>query len=234
MACSAPANLRNASWHAAIRSNATAISALWRILTLARPPRLNGFCSTPASPTRSAKCTMARRRWTGWSRSKNAGSPSPRPRRPVSGRPTMARAPNTASTSSTLPDTLTSPSKSNAPCACSMARSPVLTAWPGLSPSPKPYGVRPTNTASPACASSISWIAPAQTSNIASSRSSTVSARVRRCFIFRSASKPTSRVWSISSITARSSGRTKRWARSSSMKKSLPTWLTKPLSIAAS
>ena len=35
-------------------------------------------------PTRSARCTRAPRRWTGWSRSRSAASRSPRPRRPAS------------------------------------------------------------------------------------------------------------------------------------------------------
>ena len=35
-----------------------------------------------ASPTRSAKCMKAPRRWTGWSRSRSAASRSRRPRRP--------------------------------------------------------------------------------------------------------------------------------------------------------
>jgi hypothetical protein len=35
--------------------------------------------------TRSAKCTTAPPRWTGWSRSRSAASPSRRPRRPASG-----------------------------------------------------------------------------------------------------------------------------------------------------
>ena len=60
----------------------------------ARPPRLNGSCSTPASRTRSAKCTKAPPSWTGWSRSRSAGSRSRRPPRPVSGA-------STGSTSST-------------------------------------------------------------------------------------------------------------------------------------
>ena len=35
--------------------------------------------------TSSARCTKARPRWTGWSRSRSAASPSPRPRRPATG-----------------------------------------------------------------------------------------------------------------------------------------------------
>ena len=38
-----------------------------------------------ASTTRSARCTTAPRRWTGWSRSRSAASRSPPPRRPASG-----------------------------------------------------------------------------------------------------------------------------------------------------
>ena len=51
----------------------------------ARPPRPSASSTTPASRTRSARCTRAPRRWTGWSRSRSAASPSPRPRRPRSG-----------------------------------------------------------------------------------------------------------------------------------------------------
>ena len=80
----------------------------------ARRRRPSASSITPASPTRSAKSTTAPRRWTGWSRSRSAGSPSPRPPRPPSGRPTTARAPSTGSTSSTPPATSTSPSKSSA------------------------------------------------------------------------------------------------------------------------
>ena len=52
----------------------------------ARRRRPSGSCSTPASTTRSVRSTTAPPRWTGWSRSRSAASPSPPPRRPASGR----------------------------------------------------------------------------------------------------------------------------------------------------
>ena len=78
-------------------------------------------------PTRSARCMKAPRRWTGWSRSRSAASPSRRPRPPASGA-------TTASTSSTRRATSTSPSRSSARCACSTARSPCSTASNGVEP----------------------------------------------------------------------------------------------------
>ena len=70
------------------------------------------------------------------------------------------------------------------------ARSLASTAWQVLNRNPKPYGAKPTNTASPGCASSISWTAPAPTLSTACSRSSIVWVPSRLCFTFRSASKP--------------------------------------------
>ena len=84
------------SWHARRPSSDTATSASWRISMPARRRRPSGSSITPGGPTRSARCTRAPRRWTGWSRSRNAASRSPRPRRPASGT-------TTASTSSTRP-----------------------------------------------------------------------------------------------------------------------------------
>ena len=118
----------------------------------------------------------ARRRWTGWSRSRSAGSRSRPPRRPACGAPKRARAKSIASTSSTRRATSTSPSKSSVRCACSTARSPASTALPASSRSRKPCGARPTSMACRGCASSTSSTAPAPISNIASSRSSTASA----------------------------------------------------------
>jgi hypothetical protein len=66
--------------------------------------------------TRWARSTKALRPWTGWSRSASAASPSP-------ARPPPASGAITRSTSSTRPATWTSPSRSNAPCACSTAPS---------------------------------------------------------------------------------------------------------------
>ncbi len=63
-------------------SSDIATSASWRTSTPARRPRPSGSSITPASPTRSAKSMTAPRRWTGWSRSRSAGSRSRRPRPP--------------------------------------------------------------------------------------------------------------------------------------------------------
>ena len=52
----------------------------------ARRRRPSGFCSTPASRTRSARSTRAPPSWTGWSRSRNAGSRSLPPPPSASGR----------------------------------------------------------------------------------------------------------------------------------------------------
>ena len=129
----------------------------------ARPPRPNGSCSTPASRTRSAKCTKAPRSWTGWSRSRSAASPSRPRRRPASGK-------STASTSSTRRATSTSPSKWSARCACSTARSPCSTPCRASSRSRKRCGARPTSTACRASASSTRWTASAPTSRRRSSQ----------------------------------------------------------------
>ena len=50
-------------------------------------------------------------------------------------------------------------------CVCSTVRSPVLTAWPVWSRSPKPYGVRLTNIKCRGCASSTSSTGRVPTSN---------------------------------------------------------------------
>ena len=84
------------SWPDWSHSNGPATSASWPTSMPARPPPRSASSSTPASPTRSARCTKAPRRWTGWCRSRSAASRSPRPRPPASGA-------ITASTSSTRP-----------------------------------------------------------------------------------------------------------------------------------
>ena len=56
-----------------------------------RPRRLSASSTTRGSRTRSARCTTARPRWTGWSRSRSAASRSPPPRRPASGSGTARR-----------------------------------------------------------------------------------------------------------------------------------------------
>ena len=70
---------------AARRSRGPATSASWPTSMPARRRRPSGSSSTPASTTRWARCTKARPRWTGWSRSRSAASRSRRPRRPASG-----------------------------------------------------------------------------------------------------------------------------------------------------
>ena len=62
-----------------------AISASLPTSTPAKRRRPSASCSTPVASTGSAKCMKAPPRWTGWSRSASAASPSPRPRRPASG-----------------------------------------------------------------------------------------------------------------------------------------------------
>ena len=93
----------------------------------ARRRRPSASCSTPASPTRSVRCTKARPSWTGWSRSRSAASRSRRPRRP-------ARGATIASTSSTRPATWTSRPRSSARCACSTAPSRVFDSVAGVEP----------------------------------------------------------------------------------------------------
>ena len=56
-----------------------------------RRRRPSASCTIPARTTRSARCTKAPRRWTGWSRSRSAASRSRRPRRPASGSATARR-----------------------------------------------------------------------------------------------------------------------------------------------
>ena len=97
-----------------------------RISMPARRRRPSAFSITPARAIRSAKCMKAPPPWTGWSRSRSAASPSPRPPRPASGK-------TTASTSSTRPATWISPSKWSVPCACWTALSPCSTPSPASS-----------------------------------------------------------------------------------------------------
>ena len=73
-------------WHGRFRSNGRATSASWPTSMPARRRRPSASSTTPASTTRSARCTRAPRRWTGWCRSRSAASPSRRPRRPASWR----------------------------------------------------------------------------------------------------------------------------------------------------
>ena len=124
------------------RSTASGTSGSWPTSTRARRRRPSGSSTTPAAPTRWARCTRARRRWTGWRRSRSAASRSRRPRRRRSGA-------TIASTSSIRPGTWTLRSRSSAACACSTARSPCSTPSPASSRSPRRSGARPTSTSVP-------------------------------------------------------------------------------------
>ena len=132
--------------------------------------------------------------WTGWSRSRSAGSRSP-PRRP------HASGTVTGSTSSTPPATSTSPSRSSARCASSTARSRSSTRSPGSSPSRRPSGARPTSTRSPGSPSSTRWTGSAPTSRCRSGRSASASAPTRSRSSSRSAPRTSSRASSTWSRT---------------------------------
>mgnify|MGYP003693928845 CR=1 FL=1 len=64
-------------------SRASATSASWPTSMPGRRLRPSASSTTPARPTRSARCTKAPPRWTGWSRSRSAASRSRPPRRPA-------------------------------------------------------------------------------------------------------------------------------------------------------
>ena len=66
---------------------ASATSGSWPTSTRARRRRPSGSSTTPAAPTRWARCTRAPRRWTGWRRSRSAASRSRRRPRPRVARP---------------------------------------------------------------------------------------------------------------------------------------------------
>ena len=101
---------------ASSRSKRPETSGSWPTSMRARRRRPSASCTTPAGPTRWARCMKAPRPWTGWSRSRSAGSRS----RPL---PPRVSGLITASTSSTPPATWTSRSRSSARCACSMVLS---------------------------------------------------------------------------------------------------------------
>ena len=107
--------------------------------------------------TRSVRSMRARPPWTGCRRSRSAGSPSPRRRRPPSGA-------TIASTSSIRPGTWTSPSRWSAASGCSMVRSSSSTVSPASSRSPRRCGARPTAIACRASASSTSSTGRVRTS----------------------------------------------------------------------
>ena len=153
------------SWHALLRSSATATSASWPTSMPARPRRPSASSTTPASPTRSARCTKAPRRWTGWSRSRSAASPSPRPRRPLLARPPHQHHRHAG------PRRLHHRGRALAARARRRGRG-VRRRSTASSRSPRRCGARPTSTACRASASSTRWTASAPTSPC---RSTTIS-----------------------------------------------------------
>ena len=157
------ADERDFTCRASSPSRRPATSASWPTSTRARRRRPSGSSTTPAAPTRWARSTRARPRWTGWSRSRSAGSRSPPPPPPASG-------PTIGSTSSTRRVTSTSRSRSSARCACSTAPWRCSTPSPASSRSRRPSGARPTSTRSRASPTSTRWTASARTSSAASRR----------------------------------------------------------------
>ena len=142
---------RKGPWlHGNIRSSEREILALPRTSMPARRRVPNAFCSIPAACTKSAKCTTAPRRWTGWCRSRNAALRSRR-RRP------QPRGAIPVSILSIRLGTLTSRSKSNVRCACSTVWSRSSIRLPPFSRSPKRFGVRRTNIKCRASSSSTRW-----------------------------------------------------------------------------
>ena len=123
-----------------------------------RPLPPSASSTTPAGPTRSARCTTARPSWTGWSRSRSAASPSPR-------RPPPASGATARSTSSTRRATWTSRPRSSAACACWTARWRCSTPWRACSRSRKRCGARRTSTRFRESASSTRWTGWAPTSS---------------------------------------------------------------------
>ena len=157
-------------WHAKLPLAATATSVSARTSTPVRRQRPSVSSITPVLTTRSAKFTMARPRWTGWSRSRSAALPSLPRQRPASGRGWRANSPSIVSTSSTPRDTSTSPSKSSARCACSTVRAWSIVRSAAFSRSRKPFGGKPISTRCRGWRSSIRWTARAPTSSRSSIR----------------------------------------------------------------
>ena len=79
-------------WLASTRSKGRATSASWPTSMPGRRRPPSAFSTTRASTTRSARSTRAPRPWTTWSRSRSAGSRSPRRRRTASGGPSRGPA----------------------------------------------------------------------------------------------------------------------------------------------
>ncbi|CCY18712.1 elongation factor EF-G [Bifidobacterium adolescentis CAG:119] len=174
-------------------STRSVTSASWLTSMPVRPLPPSVFCSTPVRTTRSARPTMAPRRWTSWLRSRSAASPFSPLLPPASGtvRP-MTRSRSSRSTSSIPLATWTSRPRWSAPCVCSMVLSPCSMARKAWSRSPRPCGVRLTSTAFRVSASSTRWISSALTSTTPSTPSRPSWARPRWSSSCRSALRTTS------------------------------------------
>src|SRR6266567_3054625 len=117
---------------AATLSKTPETSGSWLTSTPVKRRRPSGSFSTRVSTTSSARSTKGPRPWTGWSRSRNAGSRSRRPQRLATGKPIrgilpLLRVPSFGSTSSIRRVMWTSRRRSNVPCACWTARWPCST-----------------------------------------------------------------------------------------------------------
>ena len=169
-----------------------AISASWRISTVVRRPRPSVSSTIRARTIRSAKCTMALRRWTSWFRSRSAALRFSPPLRAFRGA-------TTASRSSILPDTLTLRPKWSALCAFSTARSLFIARSAAFSPSPSRSGVSPRSIKFRRSRSSTRWTASAPTSTALWSRCALSSRPTPYRWSSRSARPSLSRALSTSS-----------------------------------
>src|SRR4029453_7765436 len=174
---------------AATQLRTTATSASWPTSMPERRRRLSGFSITRERATRSARCTKAPRRWTGWSRRRSAASPLLRLRLRHSGK-------RSASTSLIRPATSTSPSRSSArfvcltaPCACSIPTR-------ASNRRPRRSGVRAINTRCPASSSPTRWTRLVRTFSSVSTTSRRALAQSRWPSSFRLVRSRTSKAWS--------------------------------------
>ncbi len=171
---------------------------------------------TPASPTRSARSMRAPRRWTGWSRSRSAGSRSRRPPRRAS-----ERSPDQHHRHA-RPRRL-SRSRSSVRCGCSTARSRASTASPASKPQSETVWRQAEKYHVPRmCFVNKLDRMGANFERCVDMIKDRLGARPR-CSISRSGSRARSRGWSTWSRTARSSGSRRAWAPSSNIRTSPPT-----------